>query len=129
MADKIGIELLRLLRDSSGPFKVSIRSVYAEQLEERVRISRYGGVVDELGKLTSGERKKLLFEEVGKMLRPIWEYLEKQYGLKEGQSFIYDCEIRNVSALLTRDQIYDLQKQADVGVINTNLQINLPFSQ
>ena len=117
MADKITPELQRQLRVGPGLFRVSIR-VSSSKLDDLVRVNRYEGM--------SSERLLAISEETRRTLAPIGECLDS-YGLVSGKTYVSNEDIRNVSALLTREQVADLSSQDYVGIIDVNIQRGLPF--
>jgi len=117
MADKITRELQVELRTRDGPFRVSVRG-FSRKLDELVRVNRYEDM--------SSERLLAIGEETRRILSPICECLEG-YGLIKDRNYVSDEVLRNVSALLTREQIENLALQDYVGIIDVNMQKGLPF--
>jgi hypothetical protein len=115
---KITSDLLIELGKGEGLFKVSIRPKSSERLDDLVSVTRYKGM--------SSERIRLITEETKRLLVPICSCLES-YGLVQGKTYVPDEVIRNVSALLNKNQIECLADQEYVGQISPNFQKNLPF--
>jgi len=118
MEDKITRELQIEMRRSAGPFRISIRPKSSDTLDQLVNVTRYEGM--------SLDRVRIIEEETQRLFVPVCTLLEN-YGLILGKTYVADSVLRNVSALLTKDQIVDLARQEYVLQISTNFQKGLPF--